>query len=54
MKYKDKENNIQYNEIVKQRNSLTAYGSEGLSIIPLPERTLGNEDIIADKENLRE
>lgn len=54
MKYKDKTINEQENEIVKQLNHTLAYGIDGLGIASVPEKTIGNEDIEADKNNSRE
>lgn len=54
MKYKDKTINNQENEVVKQLNHTLAYGIDGLGIAPIPEKTIGNEDIEADKNNSRQ
>jgi hypothetical protein len=54
MKYKDKVINNQNKAIENQLNSMTAYGIDGLAIMPVPKETIGNEDIEEDKRNLRE
>lgn len=54
MKYKDKIINNQFNIIKNQIDSMTAYGVDGFSIMPVPDEAIGNEDTEADKENSRE
>lgn len=58
MKYKNKIINNQNKAIENQINSMTAYGIDGFSIVPIPKETLGNKDIEADmksdKEKLRD
>lgn len=48
MKYKNKVINNQSKTIENQINSMTAYGIDGLSIVPMPKETIGNKDIEAD------
>lgn len=51
MIYKNRIINNQNREIENQLNSMTAYGIDGFSIVPIPKETMGNEDIEADMES---
>lgn len=54
MKDKNKASSNQETEIEQQLKHTLAYGIDGLGVAPTTEKNLENEDIEADKNNLRE
>ncbi|MFL0267232.1 hypothetical protein [Candidatus Clostridium radicumherbarum] len=54
MKNKEKVINYQNMAIVKQLNTMTAYGIGGLGNTPVPKEIIHNEDIETGKENSKE